>query len=980
MGVPWVAYGSPMGHPWFAALCWPPPKSEVIYSTRQWISYSFAPYLLPVPMSRLNDPGFQEYLRQRQEERDYQAYLTQQAVSATQPAPSTSQPAAPASQQPMAASTPETVPRPARVTQSYTSARALPPPQNQVMVAPSSYAPFLGASTLAPSSSSLSTNHVNQARLTSSSRTTLPRRVSQRPAGRPLGSTSREAPTVASEFGPRIDSCVFLGPDRERMFRLSVQVYPPMLEDTRMTPVVFHALKTDWTNMLEFHNLLFTYELSAATPVQELLQHVLTDLRRRGCSFPPIHHFGDTTGSPISHVQLLALVNKGKANHNQIKLTPVVKDWEHTIDHLAADKNHFAAPDLCIEKAPNRASRFVIRIMPMVSPLFFYDGRIKHSCVSEVVYSRFPRDGGSLRPPRPAGCDCEEGELVGEEDLGDEGMTRQILLGVGSSTTSSSQQPDISSATVSRTAFALSSPRSPRSVLQPVDASPSAPRLGLRSLTRTAASTSLQSSSMSSTPSGIIPGEIWNENCVFIQERNTDSIFDIETFADSVYGAASVGGTAPPLEIRGVDVNDAARLMKEVIVKCGEDGDYGHVLVKAHQRLFSLQYPHSASGPGVEREVLWTLYSSFDLETLLMPREDGFHTIRPLFTSPDIPVPASRLEQLRCLGAVTALLLISGQWPAPFDPAIFQFLTHGANLHSLHPTFVGEWHPRLRRLLLDLIELGPNDSLAPFESDLVNYLDTNASHYRERDLATHQALPPLILYTATLGPASFKRPEWIAFHDGFELKCPRSGFTFPRMVKLFNGGSEAFLSVLASSYISDADVFLSAARFLTPNNTTLWTMSLRAHTGEASLTFQDVFERFLCGSGIPCLDKFEGARGSFPTIVDLSRMDKPGWRGQMVAWAATGSPFVDLAADMIEIGPIATNDPMYASQESELYASAGTICFRTCTRSMRYPVDYLLRLAAAEYDEDSEPASFQEAYDFWVLRECLLTIGRHSMA
>ncbi|KAJ7869482.1 hypothetical protein B0H14DRAFT_2571847 [Mycena olivaceomarginata] len=112
-----------------------------------------------------------------------------------------------------------------------------------------------------------------------------------------------------------------------------------------------------------------------------------------------------------------------------------------------------------------------------------------------------------------------------------------------------------------------------------------------------------------------------------------------------------------------------------------------------------------------------------------------------------------------------------------------------------------------------------------------------------------------------LAPASFNRSEWISFRDGFELKCPQSGFTFPRMVKLFDGGSEAFLSVLASSYISDADVFLSAARFLTPNGITLWTTSLRAHTSEASLTFQDLFKRFLHGSGIPCLGKFEAARG-----------------------------------------------------------------------------------------------------------------------
>lgn len=71
---------------------------------------------------------------------------------------------------------------------------------------------------------------------------------------------------------------------------------------------------------------------------------------------------------------------------------------------------------------------------------------------------------------------------------------------------------------------------------------------------------------------------------------------------------------------------------------------------------------------------------------------------------------------------------------------------------------------------------------------------------------------------------------------------------------------------------------------------------------------------------------------------------------------------------------------MYASEYSELYAGAGTICFRTCTRSMRYPIEYLQGLARVHYEDTQEPSSFQQAYDFWMLRECLRAIGRHSMA
>jgi hypothetical protein len=121
----------------------------------------------------------------------------------------------------------------ARITESYLSARALPTPQNHPIVAPAAYAPYLGASTLAPSSATLNTTHVNQTRLLSA-QAVLPRRGSRR-GGRPLGSTGRQGPSIAPEPALSMQSCTFQDSDGVWKFRITVQVYPPMVQSFSLT-------------------------------------------------------------------------------------------------------------------------------------------------------------------------------------------------------------------------------------------------------------------------------------------------------------------------------------------------------------------------------------------------------------------------------------------------------------------------------------------------------------------------------------------------------------------------------------------------------------------------------------------------------------------------------------------------------------------------------------------------------------------------
>jgi hypothetical protein len=60
-------------------------------------------------------------------------------------------------------------------------------------------------------------------------------------------------------------------------------------------------------------------------------------------------------------------------------------------------------------------------------------------------------------------------------------------------------------------------------------------------------------------------------------------------------------------------------------------------------------------------------------------------------------------------------------------------------------------------------------------------------------------------------------------------------------------------------------------------------------------------------------------------------------------------------------------------------ASMGTLSFRTCFRSVRFPAGYFVKLATADYSPGSEPASFSDAYHSWFLVEILNSIGNHSI-
>ncbi|KAJ7664641.1 hypothetical protein DFH06DRAFT_1324181 [Mycena polygramma] len=827
-------------------------------------------------------------------------------------------------------STAESNPVPAAVTQSYISNRPQAPP----LIAPASYQAFLGSSTLAPSAATLNTTHVNRERVRHAN-AVLPRSatsslVVRRPRGpaQATPSLNRARPKV-----PSISDCLVEGADTPSI-NVMVLVYPPLEPDSSYQNYrLYRMLHPDFVEQLRERHLVYSYVLPLDSLVNNLLGRVVADMAASPAAYVfPVARRASTAASAaaITTLQLLGVVDRGRV-------------------HPRLDTVHFAS------RGSFRDRHFLVRLAVMGDTLVGLDpdGR-HHTCGSRHLYVLFPCDDSTM------GQDVSD-TSGGESNNDDENVVRQLWP---ASRASTSRIPQVRSAAQTL----------------PEPAASGQPRLSLRDLAPNSPSTPTRP--VTSDHPLALPASMWDENAVHISRSN--GIFTQQRFTDAIFRAATRGTQISQLRVRGTDVDEAADRFAQMLDDAGELGDYTSVL--APDRGFGLTND-MAHGEGVEREVLITLFKRYtNAESTWFQRgEKEVLTLRALYPATSlIPAPRRRLVEFKRLGALCALLLIFGQSLSPMSPAIFQYLIHCRNFHALHPSFMGEWFPLLRSLIMAWIATPPEShDLAAFNAALITFVGVEAAAFRVRDHATHLALPVTIVFNAVLANAPFDRPELENFTDGFFLRC-RNGFNFPQAVRNFQGGSETFLSVVETSYICDADSILPHIEVVNPPDLALLVGDLQNHTGDVTLTFDMLIERFLRGVGIPCPIQFEAHKGAFHRIIDLSRISTPGFRAQALAWAATGSPFMDPAGGGIVLGPINTHGEGYgphgsSAADRDRLASVGTFQIQTCNRTARYPVQYVLDLAQLQYLPQSEPSDFQEAFDFWFLYQCLVSIGRHNI-
>jgi hypothetical protein len=86
---------------------------------------------------------------------------------------------------------------------------------------------------------------------------------------------------------------------------------------------------------------------------------------------------------------------------------------------------------------------------------------------------------------------------------------------------------------------------------------------------------------------------------------------------------------------------------------------------------------------------------------------------------------------------------------------------------------------------------------------------------------------------------------------------------------------------------------------------------------------------------------------------------------------------------IFQVRLVADNDPSYGNDQNRTaMIRQGKISFRTCFQTVLIPASYVLVLAGKHYSASatgSEPTSFRDAFDHWMLCETLNAIASHTI-
>lgn len=129
--------------------------------------------------------------------------------------------------------------------------------------------------------------------------------------------------------------------------------------------------------------------------------------------------------------------------------------------------------------------------------------------------------------------------------------------------------------------------------------------------------------------------------------------------------------------------------------------------------------------------MIHTLFEQFrsnDTEWFAM-HADGHATLATMHSvSTAKYVPLSCLRNLSVLRAATALSLLHGMSTIPWDPVFLHFLVHDCNILSMHPGIVGEWHPELKQMISNWLDVGPRDDITQFREYFASYHDIQVAY------------------------------------------------------------------------------------------------------------------------------------------------------------------------------------------------------------------------------------------------------------
>ncbi|KAF6762168.1 hypothetical protein DFP72DRAFT_1061446 [Ephemerocybe angulata] len=788
------------------------------------------------------------------------------------------------------------------------------------------FQPFLGMANLGLG---LNTSNANQARMVSAA-ARLPRPPRLLSRSGPSTNRRGRGPAVQPPALPphrtlqsSIDTCHYLNGNVHTV-RITMKIYPAHSQSGPHW-ILYQSFRRPVSNWLNQHHLLYEIERPANAGVQEVLNDVASLMQASPMQF----RFRNSI-DPRHRLALLSLISRGQAKGRDgtVRLRLYGSDLNGlTISHLLSDRTQFVgAQAVCIEDG-----RFVIYAAAN-GPSYVNNGtRKSHSSLARCFESRFSHDNCFV--PLENGQDSEMDAGVSGEETEVEG---QLTL----------PEP--------------------------------------QALTNTESVIAGPVTSYLQVPPSIWDGHPWVPQSLVNRRFGTNSI--IELNHDYRRAANPGSDSEASLHLRGRDVNDLAKAFDACLDEAVANKDFSRILAPRYDfQQVDSDGIVTSTGRGIDREVLYTAFEKYRNQgsAYLQTLSDDLASVTVAYpvTSPSM-IPSRRLTSLGKLGAICALMMLSGQCPAPFNPLLFHYIINHCDLHSLHPALVGAWHPELCADIRRWNELGPTGDISSFQSHFSTFWNSELSPYRERDEASHKQIAAEMLFRAVIGSTPPSHEEFRAFIAGFSLPVPGQNLSLTSAVRDFQGGSEAFLNLVWASLVGPDRMMNILHIRSTPRG-----LVDEFEISNISESFEEIVRAFLLGSGFPYPTMLEDLKAVVSPIIDLSLASTSNFRSRMLMWAMTGQPFFQEDVGRFIHPTIQVTDnssPAVASlgRDERALFTQGTIIFRTCFRMAMMPAAHIISLLREHRAATSGPtslASFQPVFDRWLLTEALVAIGNHSI-
>ena len=139
-----------------------------------------------------------------------------------------------------------------------------------------------------------------------------------------------------------------------------------------------------------------------------------------------------------------------------------------------------------------------------------------------------------------------------------------------------------------------------------------------------------------------------------------------------------------------------------------------------------------SNGIGIEWEVILSLFGQFRVQNTqwFAPTVDGYTTLATSLTlAASQHVPAAHKLDMAVLGVTVTLCLLHGFSVTMLDPLLLDLFIHDCHIHVIHSTLLADWHPAIKQVITDWIELSLDGDAGPFQSHFVSYHDLQVCCY-----------------------------------------------------------------------------------------------------------------------------------------------------------------------------------------------------------------------------------------------------------